>query len=74
MKRDREKAATEQRIAAWLYLEYRIKAGTRTTGDALKKLHRELGELAAGALFDSDAIEDIALANEIRKRLHEDRT
>jgi hypothetical protein len=70
MKRDRERAALEHRIAAWLYLEYRAKAGSLHPDDALKKLHRELGQLAAAALYDSDAHEDFALAEEIQSKLN----
>src|SRR5262249_30292751 len=43
MKRDRERAALEHRIGAWLYLEYRLKARSRPPDDTLKKLYLELG-------------------------------
>jgi hypothetical protein len=68
MTRDRERAALEQRIAAWLYLEYRLQARLLPPDDPLRKQHRELAELAEAALYDSGQEQDLALAAEIRKR------
>jgi hypothetical protein len=70
MKRDRERAALEHRIAAWLYLEYRVKAGSLSPDDVLNRLYRELGELAAATLYDSDKDEDFTLAEDIQSRLN----
>jgi hypothetical protein len=70
MKRDRERAALEHRIAAWLYLEHRLKTGSSDRDDALKKLYRELGQLAAAALYDSGTDEDLALAEDIQTRVN----
>ena len=69
MTRDRERAALEQRIAAWLYLEYRLKAGLLPADDPLRKRYWELGELAEAALYDSGLEQNFGLAAEIRKRL-----
>jgi hypothetical protein len=69
MKQDRERAALEHRIAAWLYLEHRMKAGGPAADDSLRKMHRELGQLTAGALYDSDAEGDFELAELITSTL-----
>lgn len=70
IKRDAERAAVEQRIAAWLYLEHRVKP--RGFPEAAKALHQKLGEDVAAALYDSDVAEDFALAETILKRLKGD--
>ena len=49
-----EQAARETRIAAWLYLHYRVKAGGQTQGTELHTLYVELGRAAADSLFDVD--------------------
>ena len=67
IKRDCERAALEQRIAAWLYLEYRMKP--RGLSEDAKALYQKLGQDTAAALYDSDAPEDFELAEEILKKL-----
>ncbi|HYV49819.1 MAG TPA: caspase family protein [Myxococcaceae bacterium] len=65
LKRDRERAALERRLAAWLYLEHRLQAGSRTEDDPLRVLHQKLGRQVAGGLYQSDAPGDIELALKI---------
>jgi hypothetical protein len=68
-KRDSEKAALELRIAAWLYLEYRIKI-PKVKGDvSLRELYRELGRSAIDALYDLGDDESIDLAGFIENHL-----
>ena len=43
----------EVRIAAWLYLHYRMAVGKREPTDPLRELHDKLGEDAANELFDA---------------------
>jgi len=67
IKRDAERAALEQRIAAWLYLEHRVKP--RRFPEADKALHQKLGKDVAAALYDTGATEDFSLAEMIVARL-----
>lgn len=66
VKRDQERAALERRIAAWLYLEHRVKPAGLSEKEV--SLYNELGTQTAAALYESDAPEDSALAEEIRRR------
>jgi hypothetical protein len=69
LKKDREAAALERRIAAWLYLEHRLlkRAGF---SEEDKALYLKLGEEAAAALYDGDE-NDFALAEDIVRRIGE---
>lgn len=67
LKKDREDAALECRIAAWLYLEHRLMKRSDVS-DEDKALHLKLGEDAAAALYDGGA-DDFALAEEILRRI-----
>lgn len=69
MKLDREQAALEHRIAAWFYLEYRIKAGTLPPDDARYKLYYDLGQTAVASLYDSEEEKDFKLAEDILSKL-----
>jgi hypothetical protein len=50
---DQERAALERRLAAWLYLEYRVGAVRLDDADQRKRMWRELGEIIAGDLYNS---------------------
>ena len=69
IKADQERAALERRLAAWLYLEHRLKAGRLDEEDKLKRLWRELGEVVASELFLSADEADQSLALSITERL-----
>ncbi len=56
-KTESERAARELRIAAWLYMEYRVKAGHLQLNDPLRELYEQLGEESASALFAADEVE-----------------
>lgn len=69
VQRASEAMAMELRIAAWLYLHYRLQAGKRKPGDPLCELYQELGRESSDALSDA-AIKtgeeaELILANEI---------
>jgi hypothetical protein len=51
LKINTEDAATERRIAAWLYLHKRENAGALPADDARRKAYVELGQAAAAALY-----------------------
>lgn len=68
-KRDSEKAAVELRIAAWLYLEYRVKISKVKEDVSLRDLYRDLGRSAVDALYDLGDDESIELAGFIEDRL-----
>jgi muconolactone delta-isomerase len=53
-KTESERAAKELRIAAWMYMEYRLKAGYLKRDDPLRQLYEKLGEESASSLFDAD--------------------
>jgi Caspase domain len=65
IKRDREHAALEYRISAWLYLEHRAGARSRPDGDRLREAHRSLGQIVASALYDTGNDADFLMAQEI---------
>jgi hypothetical protein len=69
VKRDREHAALEYRISAWLYLEHRVGARSRPNGDRLRDAHRSLGQIVAAALYDSGDDTDFLMAQEIEELL-----
>jgi hypothetical protein len=69
IKRDRERAALEYRISAWLYLEHRAGARSKPVGDALRETHRELGQVVAAALYETDNAEDFTLAQYIEQNV-----
>lgn len=69
IKEDQETAALERRLAAWFYLEHRIRAGRLDDTDERNRAWRELGELVASDLFQSDDEADQVLANDITQRL-----
>ncbi len=68
LKEDRERAALERRIAAWLYLEHRLMKRDDVS-NADKALHQKLGEDAVAALYDSEEHHDFQLAEEILRRI-----
>jgi tetratricopeptide (TPR) repeat protein len=72
LKRDGERAALERRIAAWLYLEHRLKAGTRPADDPLATLHGSLGRAAMSGLYERGEDGDVDLALTIEGRLAKD--
>jgi hypothetical protein len=74
VKRDRERAALEYRISAWLYLEHRVGARSKPEGDALRETHRKLGQIIAAALYETDKAEDFALAQHIEDRLRAEKS
>ena len=51
IKLDHERAACERRLAAWLYLEHRVHAGQRSSGDPVLALWRSLGQQVANDLL-----------------------
>jgi hypothetical protein len=51
LKANSEDAATERRIAAWLYLHRRENAGALPADDPRRKIYLELGQAAAAALY-----------------------
>jgi hypothetical protein len=65
IKRDREHAALEYRVSAWLYLEHRVGARSRPDGDRLREAHRNLGQTLATALYATGDDADFSLAQEI---------
>jgi len=69
IKEDQEQAALERRLAAWLYLEYRVGAARLDDADQRKRVWRELGEIIAGELYESKDGADQALAEVITQRL-----
>lgn len=69
IKRDQELAALERRVAAWLYLEHRVRAGDRAEDDEQKALWRDLGMLVAADLTATGDDDDLVLAREIAGRV-----
>jgi hypothetical protein len=67
VKRDRETAALEYRIAAWLYLEHRAAARSRPEGDGLRELHKSLGQIVATALYETGDDDDFRMAEHIER-------
>lgn len=68
LKKDREAAALETRIAAWLYLEYRMMSRGDMSDEA-KALHLKLGQEVAAALYEEGDAKDFAFAEAIMQRL-----
>jgi hypothetical protein len=64
VKANYEQAAVARRLAAWLYLEHRLKAGA-SDNESLKKTWRELGASVSAALYEVD----LDLALEIEERI-----
>jgi hypothetical protein len=69
IKRDQERASLERRLAAWLYLDRRVRAGDLPPEDPRRRDWVEIGQLAAGVLFDSPDAADQALAEEISEKI-----
>lgn len=69
IKRESERAAREARIAAWLYLHYRMLAGESKPGDQLRVLYEDLGQGAANALFDDGEDSAIDLGEKILQHI-----
>jgi len=65
IKLDAERTATELRVAAWLYLEYRVGAARRKDDPEADALYRELGGAAIDALYDLGDDESMELAAQI---------
>jgi len=72
IKVEQEDAALQRRIAAWLYLEHRVSAGSLARGDPRHELWRALGNAVVEALYASDADGDLELAEVIEGRLPSD--
>ncbi|MCU0938768.1 MAG: caspase family protein [Burkholderiaceae bacterium] len=66
---DAERAARELRVAAWLYLEHRVRATGRQADREARKKYEDLGRGAVDALYDLGDDASIALAEEIEARL-----
>ena len=69
IKRDQEVGALERRIAAWLYLDQRLRASDLPEGDPRRLAWIETGQLAAAALFDSDLDSDQDFALYISEKI-----
>lgn len=69
IKADQERAARERRLAAWLYLEHRVRARTLDDADPQRTLWRDLGETVQGDLWLSPDKDDQALAKKIEESL-----
>lgn len=65
VKADEERAALERRVAAWLYLEHRVRAHDLPEEDPRKALWQELGEIVVADLYASDLDTDVDLAAKI---------
>jgi hypothetical protein len=70
LKKDREAAALETRIAAWLYLEHRL-MGRVEISDEARALHLQLGEEVAAALYEEGDANDFAFAEAIMQRIQD---
>jgi Caspase domain len=69
IKIDRERAALERRLAAWLYLEHRLNVRADAQNSELVEQYRALGEDVAARLYDSDKPEDQRLGQQIEDAL-----
>jgi TIR domain/Trypsin-like peptidase domain len=69
VKADQEKGALERRIAAWLYLDQRLKAADLPSDSALRQAWVETGQLCAEGLFESVLDSDIELAVYISEKI-----
>jgi hypothetical protein len=68
-KQDSERSALELRIAAWLYLEHRVRSKQLKGSEESVRAYRELGQLAVDALYDLGDEESLELASDIEKKL-----
>lgn len=68
-KQDSESAAREARIAAWLYLDHRLRVKDHPEHAALLQTYQELGRSAANALYNMGDEDSITLAAYIEDRL-----
>jgi hypothetical protein len=71
LKHDSEQAALERRIAAWLYLDIRLKAAAKPKDDPLRERYVQLGRAAVQALYARAGQDDQELARFIQERLKE---
>ena len=69
IKRDQERASLERRIAAWLYLDQRVRASELSLDDPRRGDWVRIGQLAAAELFDSPEELDQKLAEEISEKI-----
>jgi hypothetical protein len=69
IKADQERAALERRLAAWLYLEHRVRATELPEEDERKALWRELGETVVADLYATGDDADLDLAVHIEEAL-----
>jgi hypothetical protein len=72
IKQDAERTAAELRVAAWLYLEFRVGAAGRKSDAEVARLYLELGKAAIDGLYDLGDDESIALAERIEQRLNQE--
>jgi hypothetical protein len=70
-KLDCERAALERRIAAWLYLEHRVRRARLKEDAALLRSYRDLGRSAIDALYDLGDEASLDLASDIEDRLRQ---
>jgi hypothetical protein len=70
-KQDSERAALELRIAAWLYLEHRVRFAKLREDEELLKSYRELGRSAIDSLYDLGDDQSLDLASHIEERLNQ---
>ena len=69
IKVDAERAALERRLTAWLYLEYRVKAGQLEPDDPRRIEHERLGKDVLEALYELGSDDDFDMAALIEERL-----
>lgn len=69
IKQDSQNAALERRIAAWLYLEHRVRASGNQMGEDMRALYQDLGRSSTDALYDLGDDESIKFAIYIEERL-----
>ena len=70
-KRNAEEAAVARRVAAWLYLEYRVHAGELDDAEPMKQIYLKVGQELLKSLFKKGRDKDRQLALNVRKRLKE---
>ncbi len=69
VKTDAESAALQRRVAAWLYLEYRIHASELEKTDSRYQAYIEIGRSVQKGLRKTKHPADRELADIVRKRL-----
>jgi hypothetical protein len=69
IKLDQERAALERRLAAWLYLEHRVRARVLPDEDDRKMQWRKLGQTIVGELYLTGEDADLDLAAHIEDLL-----